>query len=138
MKRLCVVLLAAMAVAGTAVVHAKVYRWVDDKGVVHFTAQPPADQREAEEVKVRAPTPSSSAKPEASDESADKAKSDNEYASQLSEACETAKKNYEAFANPDNVRFQTEDGEVVEFSPEEREQRTQEAKKQMEAYCRED
>lgn len=55
-------LLAAAALALPPAAHA-IYKWVDEKGVTHFSENPPPDGRKANKVDVKVTPPSGPAKP---------------------------------------------------------------------------
>ena len=46
-------LLALVFVVATSAADAAIYKWVDDKGVTHYSEQPPAGQKKPEQVPIR-------------------------------------------------------------------------------------
>ena len=55
-------MLLAVAFAMASPAHA-IYKWVDEKGVTHFSEYPPPDGKKAEKIEPRVTPPSSDAKP---------------------------------------------------------------------------
>ena len=52
----------AVALAAALPAHA-IYKWVDEKGVTHFSEHPPADGKKAQKIEPKVTPPSSDAKP---------------------------------------------------------------------------
>lgn len=134
--------------AVTAPTQAKVYKWTDTQGRVHYSANPPRDSG-ASEVRI-APAPSSAAGTEATrDEPKDEANDDGaenkqtaEDASRkdaLKQNCEIAKQNLKILENPAIRRFREEEGkEAVYYTDEQRQAKIAESKKMVEAFCQDD
>jgi len=58
-------LLALAFVVTTSTVDAAIYKWVDEKGVTHYSAQPPPGQKKTEQVPIRSqPAPAASQEPQ--------------------------------------------------------------------------
>ena len=135
---------AALLLAGVA--QAAVYKWVDDKGRVHYTSNPPPSAA-ATEVRIR-PAPPTAANPDRDDASqsgaeqgADPAAAPaaNPEAAAREEAirknCEIARNNLQVLENPANRRFRQEDGSVGTLSDDDREARTEQARQHVKEFC---
>ncbi|MDN3519682.1 DUF4124 domain-containing protein [Aquisalimonas lutea] len=151
-------LLLGVALATSA--GAEIYRWTDDSGQVHYGGNPPANV-DAEVVDNPArepagqggedepPAETAEAKDGSGDEAADGdasgqdgdsgeqagSNAEGESNPQLAEACDTARQNAEVFGDESVRRVRTEDGEVERITPEQREQRLQEAQAFIEEHC---
>lgn len=136
-----ILLLCAVA----APTQAKVYKWTDAQGRVHYSANPPRDSG-ASEVRI-APTPSpavstddiqAETKEEAKDEGAEnkQAAEDASRKDALKQNCEIAKQNLKILENPAIRRFREEEGkEAVYYTDEQRQAKIAESKKMVEAFC---
>lgn len=124
---------------------AKVYKWTDPQGRVHYSAKPPPNT-EASEVRI-APSPSTSkstGQPEVvSQEEAEEpekvsnANPDRQAA--LQRNCELARENMRILQDPSIRRFR-EDGqkEAVYYTDEQRQARIDQAQDMIERFCLED
>jgi hypothetical protein len=130
------------AVAGA---QAKVYKWVDVRGHVHYSETPPRDGR-ATEIRV-APAPSArdAAEP-AADTAVEPAKTDSTGETPDDSAkndafkqnCEIARGNLKVLENPAIRRFREEGKEPVYYTDEQRQARIEEAKRMVAAFCQDD
>lgn len=125
---------------------AQVYKWVDEKGVTHFTAEPPPGQQ-SEQLNIKvAPTKASAPNVETlkatqskADEQkvlddkvkADVAKENKERA----EYCQANRENLAQLRNNPRVRVSDDKGEVRVLSEEERQERIANAEKNIGEYC---
>lgn len=132
-SRLCLLLALALAATG---LQAKVYKWVDDQGQVHYGAQPPA-REQAQEMKVRSAPPAPQAAendpakqppPEGEDQARQRDPA-------LEKNCEMARSNLAVLQDPANRRFRTEDGAVTYFTDEQRQARIEQARQYLEDFC---
>lgn len=136
----------------------KIYKWVDDKGQIHYSSKKPVGQ-EAETMKLKkAPKAPAKTVTESDDqaknkdeenkdvESADakaKAKAKAEAAAQLAEAdkvnnkkqCDLATKNYAALNATVRVSRKNAQGETVRMTDDERVNALQTAQQAMKQYC---
>lgn len=139
---------------------AEIYRWTDDSGQVHYGGNPPANvDAEVVDNPAREPAGESGnngtraeadeAEGGSGDEGADDgtaeqdddnseqadSNADEEDNAQLAEACDTARQNAEVFGDESVRRVRTEDGEVERITPEQREQRLEEAQSFIDEHC---
>ena len=138
----------------------KIYKWVDEKGQIHYASQKPAGQ-EAETVKLKkgpkaapkAVTDAASQTEEAEGEGADAANSEAETEAEaaakaaakakLAEAdkfnnkkqCDLARKNYAALNATVRVSRTNEKGESVRMTDDERVNAMQTAQQAIKQYC---
>ena len=125
---------------------ADIYRWTDDDGQIHFGENPPPGV-DAEQVdSPAAPAPSDrEPAPEAgqTDDTEEAAAPDDEPARQDDDAadpalagmCDDVRQNAEVYADESVRRVQREDGEVEVLTPEDREQRLEEAEAFLDEHC---
>lgn len=132
---------------------AQVYKWTDDKGVTHFSAQPPEGQK-ANEVDVKtapqingsstAPTykmPNGAQQPSVSND-AQQQELDRRVKAQvreeqnkLKEQCDQARQNLAQLRNNPRILVQSGRGETRRLSEEERQQRLAETQLSIEQNC---
>ncbi|WAJ36595.1 DUF4124 domain-containing protein [Pseudomonas sp. GOM7] len=127
----------------TSTLASQVYKWVDDKGVTHFGAQPPQGQ-EATTINTANPPPHSVAPAEPVPEvdrqqQAIDEKVKDQVAKQEAERkkyCEGARTNLAQLENNPRVRIEGEDGELRRIGEDERQKRIAELKKSIDENCR--
>jgi hypothetical protein len=134
-----------MLALSTTAMASQIYKWVDDKGVTHFGAQPPQGQ-EATTINTATPPPrSTSSAPAPSveeqldpEQAAIDKKVKEDVAKQEAEHkqfCETARTNLAQLEN--NPRVRVEDaGEVRRLGEDERQERITELKKSIAENCK--
>jgi hypothetical protein len=131
---------AALLLAGLA--QAAVYKWVDEKGRVHYSANPPPSAP-ATEVRIR-PAPPTAGQPQSQGAAQPEAGQDGQPAAAAEPAsreealrknCEIARNNLEVLENPANRRFRQTDGSVGTFSDAERQAQTEQARKHVKEFC---
>ncbi|MDR6234839.1 DUF4124 domain-containing protein [Pseudomonas oryzihabitans] len=146
--------LSALALAcSLSVQAAQVYKWTDDKGVTHFSAQPPDDQK-ANEVDVKvapqingggsAPTykmPNGAQQPSVSND-AQQQELDRKVKAQVREdqaklkaQCDQARQNLAQLRNNPRILVQSGRGETRRLTEEERQQRLAETQLSIEQNC---
>jgi hypothetical protein len=147
MRRMIITSSLLLAMSATAMA-SQVYKWVDEKGVTHFSAQPPQGQQAtsvntatpqpkpapAEESKT-APTFESIADPE---QAAIDEKVKQEVAAKEAERkkyCADVRTNLAQLENNPRVRVEV-DGEIRRLSEEERQTRITEAQKSISDNCK--
>lgn len=131
---------------------AQIYQWTDDDGQMHFGENPPANV-DAQRVEGPAhPRPAdgddedgAEAHPEAAEdteepveqqEEPDAASDDDaEMDEMLAEACEDMRHNADVYGDESVRRVQDPDGEVSIITPEEREERLDEAETFLDEHC---
>jgi len=126
---------------------ADVYKWTDNKGVVHYTQYKPLNFK-SELVKGKAPPPASDSRDlnKAYAEQIDqrgKQRQEQQAASKASSSksdfnaqqCDTAKKNLAALQAGGRVSYVDASGQSITMSAEEMQSRVGEANKQIEFYC---
>lgn len=121
---------------------AKVYKWVDAQGRVHYSANAPT-RSSAQEVKVRpAPPSAAQAQPGAAepatkqDEKPQPSEAEAARAEAFRKNCEIARNNLQVLEDPANRRF-TEAGkdEPIYYTDEQRAARIAQTQKSIEVYC---
>lgn len=145
-RHLC--LLTALLFASN-LVHAQIYKWVDENGQINYTQQPPSSG-DAEVVKVPPPPPVDTEQAQqeidqlieqqetAEETQAETQQEADEAARQqaiFEENCRIAQQNYTQYENNPGRRVMDEDGNVTRLSEEERQQKLQELQEQIELYC---
>ncbi|MBT2339744.1 DUF4124 domain-containing protein [Pseudomonas fluorescens] len=127
--------LSPMSMAG------QVYKWVDAQGVTHFGAQPPEGAEAATVIKSAPPAPAKPPAPppggvvgdqKAIDQKVRKQVADQE--AELKAFCEQARTNLAQLQNNPRVREDVE-GEMRRLNDEQRSQRINETRKQIEENC---
>ncbi|CAH0257699.1 DUF4124 domain-containing protein [Pseudomonas brassicacearum] len=118
----------------------QVYKWVDAQGVTHFGAQPP-EGTEATTVIKSTPPPAKPAAPPSGGVIGDQKAIDQQVKKQIAEQeaqlkafCEQARTNLAQLQNNPRVREDVE-GEMRRLTDEERRQRIDETRKQIEENC---
>ncbi|MGP0174352.1 DUF4124 domain-containing protein [Pseudomonas sp. NCHU5208] len=127
----------------TSTLASQVYKWVDDKGVTHFGAQPPQGQ-EATTINTANPPPHSVAPAEPAPEvdkqqQAIDEKVKDQVAKQEAERkkyCENARTNLAQLENNPRVRIEGDDGELRRIGEDERQESIAELKKSIDENCR--
>jgi hypothetical protein len=142
MRLIVVAVLLLISAAGA---HAKVYKWTDAQGRVHYSAKPPPNAQ-ASEVRI-APTPPSaraaekpaaeSATTPAATETAEKPATDENTARQaaIRQNCEIARQNLSVLEDPSIRRFSEDSGETIYYTDEQRQAKIDQAKKMIQVYC---
>lgn len=119
----------ALAGAATAAPE-KVYKWTDEKGVVHYGQQPPSEAK-AEAISVRkgytAPEADAAPPTEAERKAAEEA-----------EFCRVATHNFQALSGDGDVKRRDEYGVERILTPEEKAAERDRAQKAMDAYCKQE
>lgn len=144
-----------LGLALTATASAEIYRWTGDDGEVHFGSNPPMNV-DAEPVEQRLDSGSGNADADNGDaaESAqeDTAQSDEEQTEEenadngesqgeegnnqeLAEACDAAEQSRDVYSDESVRRVRTPDGEVERITPEERQERLEEATSFLDENC---
>lgn len=118
----------------------QVYKWVDAQGVTHFGAQPP-EGTEATTVLKSSPSVAKPPAPPSGAPIGDQKAIDKEVKKQIAEQeaqlkafCEQARTNLAQLQNNPRVREDVE-GEMRRLTDEERRQRIDETRKQIEEHC---
>ncbi|SCY96544.1 MULTISPECIES: DUF4124 domain-containing protein [unclassified Pseudomonas] len=119
---------------------AQVYKWVDAQGVTHFGSQPPQDA-EATTVIKSSPSATKPPAPPSGGVIGDQKAIDKEVKKQVAEQeaqlkafCEQARTNLAQLQNNPRVREDVE-GEMRRLNDEERRQRIEETRKQIDEHC---
>lgn len=145
---LCLVLANTANTAGKT---DKIYKWVDQDGSIQYSKMPPPEAREVIEVR-QAPPPADDPATErarlgqqvdAMDErmqerqkAAAKSELDAENEKIRNQNCATARKNLAELQQGGIKRYRTADGEVMRLTEEDRQQRIDEANKQIAEFCK--
>ncbi|MFL0806145.1 MAG: DUF4124 domain-containing protein [Oceanobacter sp.] len=131
----------------SATLAAKVYRWVDDKGQVHFGSQPPPEQRDqAEQYQIQVAQPTTPPAPENNGAASKDKDNDGEGETvtlnpsvsdeQAQEYCQQARKFMTALQGSYSTRFKQADGSFRPLSKEERSSKEKQAMGMMEKFCK--
>lgn len=134
----------ALLLFGPLVAADEVYRWVDDEGVTHFSAQPPKNRQSD-----RMNTKTGHSDPidyrgrfSASDpEEGEEGESDNEAPgpsaeADMREACQTARQNLQKLERGGRIAETADDGTRRYLTEEQREARMERAREAIEKTCR--
>lgn len=129
---------------------ADIYRWTDADGQVHFGENPPMDA-DAERVDSARPAPAPANTESADDEAETEADADAEAEAadseqaagndeaaddpELAEMCDNVRQNAEVYADESVRRVRRDNGEVEILTPDEREQRLDEAETFLAEHC---
>lgn len=133
-------LLLALLAAGTA--QAKMYKWVDEQGNIHYSQERPP-QAGVEEIKP--PPPPADAPPARRQDAAEQtgsggpgptgdAEGDDLQAKVYKKNCEIARKNLDIYTQ--HSRVLNAQGEVEELDEETRQARIREARENIKKYCK--
>jgi hypothetical protein len=125
--------LALLALFASASVAAQaVYKWTDEKGVVHYSDQPPPDSQAAERLNIKT---LGRHRMDAQQEA--EANADETSERPDSAACTTARQNLVVFENNDVIRMDLDgDGTSEELTPEQREQELTRTRDLIALLCR--
>lgn len=133
----CFLMLALLALSSTGHAAEKIYRWVDDEGVTHFTAHPPKN-RESDLVRVQTghsdPVEAPETSPENEPASANPTNTANEQSLKNPERCSVARKNLKVLQTSARVQIQ-EEGEIRYLDEAEQEARAEEARQAIAESC---
>ncbi|MFN3770881.1 MAG: DUF4124 domain-containing protein [Ectopseudomonas guguanensis] len=134
-----------MLALSTTAMASQIYKWVDDKGVTHFGAQPPQDQQATTiNTATPPPRPATSTPAPGTGEQADpeqaaidkKVKEDvAKQEAERKQYCETARTNLAQLENNPRVRIE-DGGEVRRIGEDERQERITELKKSIAENCK--
>lgn len=122
---------------------AAIYKWVDEKGVTHYTEQPPAGGK-GQEIQPRVPAPAKQATPPAAQPADDKpaaadAPTPREVmtmpAEQMAEQCQKARQRLQQLESSPRILYRGADGEMIRAPEEERQRMIDEERKRIELYC---
>lgn len=128
---------------------AAIYKWVDEKGVTHYTEQPPPDGK-GQEIEPRLPQASKqtthppASKPEgskgANDQPTDQVNGKPKEVltvspDQLAEQCQKARQRLQQLESSPRILYRGADGEMIRAPEEERQRMIDEERKRIELYC---
>lgn len=117
--------------ASTSVIAQAVYKWTDEKGVVHYSDQPPPDSQASERININALGRRTSAQEETAASAGDAAERPD------SAACTTARQNLVVFENNDVIRMDLDgDGTAEELTAEQRDQELSRTRELIALLCR--
>lgn len=139
----CMIFAAMITLALSATSQAaQIYKWVDDQGVTHFDAQPPAG-RQTQQIDIQKPPAPSAPNPSkpVTDGQAEQRAVDTEVKKKIAqeqnkrtEDCKILRTNLAQLQNNPRVREQVEGG-LKRLTEEERQGRITETQKAIEDYC---
>lgn len=130
MKTTSLVVLALSAAAANA---GEYYRWVDDKGVVHYSDRPSSKKAQVTEVK---PASAGQSGPAAAQPPAQEGDAQPDRASEVrSEQCAKAQKRLTTYREADRLLLTEADGTQREMTADEKIESILRAEKQTEAFC---
>ncbi len=140
MQTLCrIAALAAALVLAPAAAAQSVYKWVDEDGVTHYAQHPP-DTGDAQLIDPEnaAPPPSEPEAPEteSAESGADETDSaDSELPSSMSEYCDQMRQRVDTLAGDAALQIRQDDGNLQELSDEQRAERLERARSQIDQHC---
>ncbi len=137
MRLTTVAIVAGLVMASGLAGAEDVYRWVDKSGKVVYSQIPPDDDVAGEWVKVKAPSPNKQATEDTPKPVEEKVKGNPALDKELrKEYCQAGRQNLKVLevAKPGDS-LMTADKKLVEYSAEEIEQKIQETKAVIKAYC---
>ena len=128
----------------------KMYRWVDEQGVTHYTQSPPP---KGEVTEIKKPPPPAISPEEAQrkltekqqrledlredrDLAKQKGQEETEQQERLSKNCEGARNNLSRLEGNPRGRWKGEDGEYRRYDEKERQAKIKEAKAQIQEFCK--
>lgn len=144
--------LIALALGASTAEAAKFYKWTDEQGATHYTAEPPPPGAKSSEVRVQAKpgaarpatpaTPAAAAAPgkaKADDKAKTKGQEQKAEASkgpeQYAEKCKGLRANLQAMEDHGRVKEMTASGEARVLSDDEKNARLDETRREIKAFC---
>ncbi len=128
-------------------VNAEIYKWVDENGQTHYTQQPP-ESGQAETIQVPPPPPIDDTaaeveelieQQEAAEKSAREAEQEQQQEAErlaaIQKNCEIAQANLKLYQDNPGRRMMDEAGNVYRLTEEERQQKIEESRQQIEEFC---
>lgn len=127
--------LALLGLVAAAVVQAgEVYKWTDDKGVVHYTDAPPQN-RDFEKKQTRVPPPATPVAPTDAAPSGGAAANAPAQGS-MDANCSAARRNVENLERFDEISMDRDgDGKPEKLTPEQKDEELKRSKALVELYC---
>lgn len=142
MKRLFIFALCIASLTAGQSFAAKVYKWVDEKGVTHFSEHPPKNtQTTVIKPKTGHSEPVNYGTPASTDNAATSAeaqrRADEALAQSLKDPtrCAAARKNMETLQNFGRVRVQNEDGSFHYLTADEQQERSRTTQQAIDESC---
>lgn len=143
MSCLAACFLASGFLSSDALAAKKFYKWVDEKGVTHYSERPPRGQKSQQ---ITTYTGRGTPPPPPKTSAADKEKQDSEKADATAneqaepikdpKICSSARKNLDILDRSNRVRLRGENGELVTLSNEEKESQRKTALKAVKEHCK--
>lgn len=118
---------------------AAIYKWVDEKGVTHYTEQPPASGK-GQEIQPRVTTPATPAAPPAekttrTTEQTPPREVMTMPAEKMAEQCQNARQRLQQLEASPRILIKGPDGEMQRAPEEERQRMIDEERKRIQLYC---
>jgi hypothetical protein len=122
---------------------AAIYKWVDEKGVTHYTEQPPASGK-GQEIQPRVTTPATPAAPPAGQPAEKHAAATEQTpprevmtmpAEKMAEQCQNARQRLQQLEASPRILIKGPDGEMQRAPEEERQRMIDEERKRIQLYC---
>ncbi len=114
----------------------KVYKWTDEKGQVHYSERPPlGTQTEVVKPQIGRSDPVSYETVTAEKAKEDKKAGTDKNALKDPERCDAARKNLDTHKTYARIKFKGDDGQYRFLTPDEQQQKTNEASKAIEESC---
>ncbi len=133
----CFLMLSVLAFSGASQAAEKIYRWVDDEGVTHFTAHPPKN-RESELVRVQTgrsdPVKKEDSTPESQSANTNQGDPATQQGRDDAYRCSIAQENLRVLQTSARVQVQ-ENGEIRYLNEEEKRERTEQAQQIINESC---
>lgn len=133
----CFVILTMLAFSGAGYAAEKIYRWVDDEGVTHFTAHPPKN-RESEVVRVQTgrsdPVKNEEKASEEQPAKADQSEAAIQQSRDDAYRCSVAQENLKVLQT--SARVQVQEGDEIRYlNEEEQRERAEQAQQIIAESC---
>lgn len=125
---------AALALVLALPAHADVYRWVDEDGVTQYSEHPPPDT-DAERVDTTAGIAEDPEPPAAPDDDTAADDAEDDEPQTVEEFCDQVREQLEIVESDDDVRVETEGGELEPLEGDELEARRDALREQLEQHC---
>lgn len=141
-----VLLAALLLIAAPAIGQTTIHKWVDERGVTHYSEQPPASGQSKEiQPRVTRPPAAETAAPQAEEKAeqtptadADKAKPKEMFtmpADKMAEQCQQARQRLQQLESSPRIMTRGADGQMQRAPEEERQKMMDEERKRIELYC---
>ncbi|WDE10708.1 DUF4124 domain-containing protein [Thalassomonas haliotis] len=133
MRTLCLIFLLLVISTKAFATSVKIYRWVDENNIVHFSQHQPSHDNYTELTMAETFSPKKNDAGQLQSASTRKVQ---DISADFQEKCAIAQANIETLIKHDKVQFTDKDGQTKVLSPEEKAIQLANSEKQAEVYCR--